>query len=122
MMQRKYQHDYWATNCLKRLGAHGILTTRDLPHLHSQRGLVLNYLMDGMWHSGPAIVEYAGGSEALRRLRELRQIPGIEIERKRGGVSRVFMYRMVYKRPPRQYTLEDVRDHYGNVNTLDDLA
>ncbi len=80
---------------LRALGATGILTADDIPHLTSQRRRVLDFMIDGEWHTGPAIVEVAGGSEGLRRLRELREITGVEIKRRRVEGTRTFEYQLI---------------------------
>lgn len=76
------------------LGGIGILNPRDLPDLDSQKGQVLKYMLDQKWHAGPDIVFVAGGSEGLRRLRELRTMPHISIDRKRITERRCFAYRL----------------------------
>jgi len=76
------------------LGGEGILTPSDLPDLDTQRWRVLELVADGQWHLAPEIVEAAGGSEGLRRLRELRRIPFVAIERKRIEDRRLWAYRL----------------------------
>lgn len=83
---------------IRSLGGQGILNESHLPELKGQRLAVMRYMNDGKWHSGPSITRVAGGSEGLRRMRELRQIDGITIERRKAeGGRRVFEYRMVKK-------------------------
>jgi len=86
---------------IAKLGGEGILHIDDLPALGSQRRAVFAFLMDGKWHRGTHILDIAGGTEGLRRMRELRKLPGVEIQRKQikldsvGRADRVFWYRMV---------------------------
>lgn len=68
---------------IRKLGGTGILTESDLPRLNSQKRNVWNLMCDGRWHHSSAIVSHAGGTEGLRRMRELREMPGVEIERTR---------------------------------------
>lgn len=86
--------DWWTY--IKRLGGDGILSRQDVNHLKNQRARVLYLMLDGNWHSAQEILEFAGGSEGLRRLRELRDIPNVTIERKR-SLGRAFFYRLQYK-------------------------
>ena len=61
---------------IAKLGGEGILHIDDLPALGSQRRAVFAFLMDGKWHRGTHILDIAGGTEGLRRMRELRKLPG----------------------------------------------
>ena len=81
---------------IKRLGGAGILTRSDITDLTSQRAKVLWLMMDGFWHSADDIRDAAGGSEGLRRLRELRELPYITITRRRLFLSRNFSYLLEY--------------------------
>ena len=81
---------------LKRLGAIGVLTAADLPDLDTQRGRVLALMSDLRWHFADEIREVAGGSEGLRRLRELRDIPGLDIARRRIVKGRYWQYKLVH--------------------------
>lgn len=80
---------------IRDLGAIGILQPEDLPDLASQRGKVLDLMSDGRWHSTEEILQAAGGSEGLRRLRELRKLPHVIIERFRQPIWRQWLYRLV---------------------------
>ena len=62
---------------IRALGGEGILTLSDLPALNTQRRRVWSLKSDGLWHPANEILAAAGGSEGLRRMRELRQLPGI---------------------------------------------
>ena len=84
---------YWRTR-IKAIGAEGILEEEDLPSLDSQREKVRQLMLDGQWHSGPEILETAGGTEGMRRLRELRA-KGYTVEKARDSLNRRFWwYRM----------------------------
>ena len=80
---------------IKKLGGAGILTRNDITDLTSQRAKVLWLMLDGFWHSADSIRDAAGGSEGLRRLRELRELPYVTITRHRGH-SRRFYYCLEY--------------------------
>ncbi len=83
-------------NRIKKLGGQGILTRADIIDLRSQRAKVLWLMLDGFWHSADEIRKAAGGSEALRRLRELRELPYVTITRRRATFSRNFAYCLEY--------------------------
>ena len=100
MSTQNMAQNTWAWNVIARLGGWGILTLQDLPDLDSQRGKVLDLLLDRRWHTGPEILRVSGGTEGLRRLRELRTLPGYTIERRKAvnpfsRGKRVFEYRLV---------------------------
>ena len=81
---------------IKRLGGQGILTRSDIIDLTSQRAKVLWLMMDGFWHSADDIRDAAGGSEGLRRLRELRELPYVTITRRKHPGARRFYYCLDY--------------------------
>lgn len=78
---------------IKRLGGAGILKRQDVADLEHARAKVLWLMLDGEWHPATEIINASGIREGLRRLRELRDIPGVTIERKR-GMGRDFFYRL----------------------------
>ncbi len=80
-----------------RLGGLGILDPDDLPGLRSQKGRVLRLMIDQKWHRSLQILDAAGGTEGLRRLRELRSIPNVLVERRRVGTNRLFEYRLQFR-------------------------
>lgn len=84
-----------ALGVIARLGAWGILTPSDIPSLQTQTGKVLDLMSDMCWHQASEIRFKAGGSEGLRRLRELRNLKGYDVEMQRRGMSRDFWYRLV---------------------------
>ena len=84
-------------NRIKKLGGQGILTRADITDLTGQRAKVLWLMMDGFWHRAEDIRLVAGGSEGLRRLRELREIPYVKITRRRVRKSRHFAYILEYE-------------------------
>jgi hypothetical protein len=70
--------------------------------LGKRQRLVLNVLWDGHWHDGPELTHpEVGGSEGLRRLRELRE-KGYDIEMRKKAKGRT----------TRQYRLSRVRTEY----------
>lgn len=79
---------------IKKLGGEGILEDSDILELRGQRAKVYKFMSDGLWHYGPTIVKVAGGSEGLRRLRELREIEGVKIVKSKSPFDRSFLYKM----------------------------
>lgn len=80
---------------IKKLGGVGILIPEDLPDFDTQRGKVWTLMADGQWHSAGEILSRSGGTEGLRRMRELRSLPGVEIERRRfENTGRSFYYKL----------------------------
>jgi hypothetical protein len=83
---------------IKKLGGEGILTREDIGELDNQRLRVLYLMLDGRWHQANNIIRFSRGREGLRRMRELREIPGATIERDRSPFgNRDFMYRLVFE-------------------------
>lgn len=95
---------------IKALGGQGILRPCDIPDLRTQRAKVAALMMDREWHTAREIVKAAGGSEGLRRLRELRDLGAI-IEKHRMRNRRMWKYRIKVglhkpkRRPPPQMEL-----------------
>ena len=85
---------------IKKLGGEGILSRQDVRDLKNQRAKVLYLMLDGLWHKADEIIQYSGGREGLRRMRELREIPGATIERHRSPnkYGRDFYYRLTFDR------------------------
>jgi len=84
---------------LKSLGAVGVLRSSELPALSAGTRRVAELMRDSEWHSAETIKLAAGSdglpaSEGLRRLRELRDLPNVEIDRRRAVDGRLFEYRM----------------------------
>lgn len=86
---------------IKKLGGLGVLRRSDIADLDNQRIKVLYLMLDYGWHEASEVVAAAGGSEGLRRLRELREIPGMTVERERVAERRLFRYRLKHQ-PPSQ--------------------
>jgi len=81
------------------LGGRGILTPRDLDELRAGTRCVAELMLDEQWHGPDAICCAAGmkgtpAREGLRRLRELRKLPGVLIEKKRVSEGRQWVYRL----------------------------
>jgi hypothetical protein len=82
------------------LGGVDILTEKDMRELGAGVLRVYDLMKDGHWHSRKEVciaagkdgVEYPGGP---RRMRQLRDIAGFKVERRRTGVGRNFEYRLV---------------------------
>ena len=85
---------------ITKLGGEGIIDETDIPSLKTQRKRVWTLMLDDREHSGPEIVKVSGGSEGLRRLREFREVPGIEIEKRRDVSGRFFWYWLVKEDEP----------------------
>lgn len=80
---------------LDELGGRGILTEDDLPSLSAATVRIYQLMSGGDWFYADDIERAAGQREGLRRMRDLRKLQGVTIERKRDYASRVFSYRMV---------------------------
>lgn len=85
---------------LRSIGALGVLRQNDLVELAAGSVRVAELMCDGRWYTAEEIREAAGengepATEGLRRMRELRDIPGIVIERERIPGGRHFRYRLV---------------------------
>jgi len=88
------------TKSLKAIGAEGILTASDLVDLSEGKRRVARLMNDGRWYTSDQIKTAAGtggvqASEGLRRMRELREIDGVDIRRERIEDSRLWRYRLV---------------------------
>ena len=87
-------NDAW----LKRHGAYGVLMSQDVEDLKAGTRRVFDLMRDGEWHS-PEAIEMAAGENGVparggaRRMRDLRAIPGVTVERRSIG-GRKFRYRM----------------------------
>lgn len=81
-------------NRIKKLGGTGIISIDNLPSIECQRGRVLNLLLDKRWHTSLEILEAAGGTEGLRRLRQIRDIPRLGVIKRRTKDSRIFEYKL----------------------------
>jgi hypothetical protein len=84
------------------LGGCETLTTKDIDDLRAGTRRVSALMSDMDWHS-PEEIRWAAGSkgqpatEGLRRLRELRAVIGVEVEKRRRPGTRFWEYRIVYK-------------------------
>lgn len=87
---------------IKKLGGQGILKQEDVADLENQRAKVLYLMLDGFWHSAQQVIDASGGREGLRRMRELREIPHVTIERSSNDslAKRDFRYRLNYDPNP----------------------
>lgn len=74
------------------LGGIGILTEADLRDLKGGRRRVYELMKNGFWYSREEVCAAAGGSEGLRRMRELRKY--YEVEKKRLEGRRCWIYRL----------------------------
>lgn len=81
------------------LGGIGILSESDLQSLSDAKSRVFELMRDGRWHTRPEIEAAADAAEGMRRMRELRKLPGVEIQRMRSKDRREFVYRLVHTVP-----------------------
>jgi hypothetical protein len=88
-----YDLPFWMEKAA-RLGGLGLLTERDVFELGLGVRHVYGLMKDGAWHSAGEIRTVAGGSEGLRRMRELRKHYDIE---KQGAGGRSYNYRLKEK-------------------------
>ena len=87
---------------IRALGGEGIISPEDLKALRAAKARVALLMNDGLWHSARRIRLAAGvngreASEGLRRLRELRGLLGVEIEKRRSSFVRSWEYRLMRK-------------------------
>jgi len=85
-------------------GGEGILSSTDVEELTNGKGRVLQLMSDGLWHTADEICLAAGENgkparEGLRRMRDLRNEPGLDIERERVEGTRDWRYRLVKASP-----------------------
>ena len=87
---------FMAQAMIQRLGAQGTLQINDLPNPESQTGKVLVLMADYCWHTGKEILKVSKGTEGLRRLRELRNLPDFDLEVRNSKVfSNIYEYKLV---------------------------
>ena len=87
------------------LGGEWTLTDKDLSDLKAGTLRVADLMKDGGWYSPDQIRRAAGkngapATEGLRRLRELRSIDGVEIEKRRRQNTRCWEYRVTIDASP----------------------
>ncbi len=87
---------------LKAIGGVGVLTRSDLTEIREASKRVAELMADGQWYSADALKMTAGkddepATEGLRRMRELREIPGIDIEKEKIPGTRKWRYRLTRK-------------------------
>ena len=90
---------------IESLGGVGILTEADLQDLTAGTARVAHLMDDGEWQTADAVRKAAGSgvpaTEGLRRLRELRDIEGVEIQVRRDPKgARYWSYRLVASGTP----------------------
>lgn len=94
-------NDFEIDSYIRRLGGVGILKPSDVNSLNEAKQKLFVFMSDGRWHSRIEITRVTGQLEGTRRLRELRGLPGVEIERRSAdGARRLFEYRMVMHHDP----------------------
>jgi hypothetical protein len=87
---------------LKAIGGVGVLTRGDLAEIREASKRVAELMADGQWYSADEIKMTAGkdgepATEGLRRMRELREIQGIGIEKEKIPGTRKWRYRLTRK-------------------------
>lgn len=112
---------------LARIGAIGILDAEDIPELRAQKLRVFNFMLDGGWYTRPEIELAAGGgnvpaAEGMKRMRELRDIPGVVIDRsKRVSGRRQWHYQMRFVDPTTQVRRLPERIKTNRINKFMDV-
>lgn len=96
------------------------LTLDDIRDFESGVLRVLAFMADQNWHHPEDIRRVAGAgrtsSEGLRRMRQLRKLPNVRIDKHREDGTRTWHYRLVFTREEQQAQLplwggEDGHDH-----------
>ena len=87
---------------LEAIGGVGVLTVTDLREIRAASKRVAELMADGQWFTADEIKMTAGkdgepATEGLRRMRELRAITGIDIEKEKIPGTRKWRYRLVKK-------------------------
>lgn len=90
--------DAMKRNELQKIGGEHDLTNHDIEDFHEAERRIFRLMKDGKWRRASTIIKVSGQREGLRRLRALRS-RGLEIEKRRDGRSRDFMYRIVKTTP-----------------------
>lgn len=72
------------------------LTPHDYVRFRDSELAIYNLMLDGQWHRAQEIIEASGIREGMRRLRALRQKPGVEgVDCRRvAGESNEYEYQM----------------------------
>lgn len=106
------QREVTTPTSLESIGAVGVLDGADLSDLNAGSRRVADLLADGRWHRPDEIRVAAGNgapaSEGLRRARELRNVPGVILERRRVPETRLFEYRLRRLRIDEVMPMEDL--------------
>ena len=87
------------TQAIARLGGTGIITEADIADFSEAKRRIFLLMSDGQWHRAEAIKAVAGvegmpAAEGLRRMRSLRDVRGLNIER-RNVSGRTWEYQLV---------------------------
>jgi len=85
---------------IKKIGGEGKLNGSDISDFGTQRAKVFKLMSDGEWHTSMEVLIASGGTEGLRRLRELRGQPGVTILSDRHPFSRKWFYKMTIEEVP----------------------
>lgn len=89
---------------IRKLGGEGILTIDDIDDFSEAKKRIFTYMSDGEWHDGYDIKIAATPGDrpmpsGLRRMRELRDLEGVQIDRRRPDEGREFEYRLKVREP-----------------------
>lgn len=72
------------------------LTAKDHREFNKAEQMIFNEMSDQSWHTAQSLIDITGQREALRRMRSLRSHRQVaEIQKRRDGDSREFLYRMI---------------------------
>ena len=92
----------WLDTSIKRLGGEGILDLEDILDFTESVQRVFSLMSDGEWHTSDEIKRAAADGDYMmesgkRRMRELRDVDALEIEKRRPDDSREYEYRLQIK-------------------------
>jgi hypothetical protein len=92
----------WLDKSIKRLGGEGILDREDILDFTESVQRVFAHMSDGEWYTASQIEHAAADGDyrmrsGTRRMRELRDVDALEIEKRRPDDSREYEYRLQIK-------------------------
>jgi hypothetical protein len=77
------------------VGGGRTLTQKDLEDLKGAVRKVYNLMKDGRWYTPDEIIAASGVRSGERRMRQLRDVKGMDIQARRVGGTRKWVYRLV---------------------------
>ncbi len=79
----------------KHFGGEFSLSDKDMAELGGAVRKVYEFMKDGEWRSPEEIIEASGVRSGERRMRQLRDVKGLDVQVKRIGGTRRWVYRLV---------------------------